>query len=80
MADNAGQLSFHYATLYGIHASLDVVVALLAAYPEAALVRTINGDLPDLSRYPPHDIRAALAAASAARRAPALLAWHRLRA
>ena len=43
-------------------------------------MRTNDGALPNLSRYPAHNIRAALAAASSARRAPALLAWHRLRA
>ena len=78
-----GCLPLHDATLEeleGYPAPLEVVVALLAAYPEAALVRTNNGRLPNLSRYSAPDIRAALAAASSARRAPALLAWHRLRA
>ena len=81
VANNNGWLPLHWATLHHPPASLDVVVALLAAYPEAALVRTNTGRLPDLSRrYPAHDIRAALAAASSARRAPALHAWHKLRA
>ena len=77
-----GNLPLNYATLTSPPASLEIVVALLAAYPEAALVRTNYGDRPDLSlsRYPAHRIRAALAAASSARRTPALLAWHRLRA
>ena len=44
------------------------------------LSRNNDGHLPNLSRYPAPDIRAALAAASSARRAPALLAWHCLRA
>ena len=80
VATTYGDLPLHDATITPTTASLEVVVALLAAYPEAALVRENDGRLPDLSRYPPHAIRAALAAASAARRAPALLAWHRLRA
>ena len=80
VADTYGYLPLHFTALYGVHASLEVVVALLAAYPEAALVRANDGTLPNLSHYPPHDIRAALAAASSARRAPALLSWHRLRA
>ena len=79
MASNYGYLPLHCATLYGVHAPLNVVVALLAVYPEAALVRNNNDDLPDLLSYPAHSIRAALAAASSARRAPALLAWARLR-
>ena len=79
MADEDGDLPLHRATLYSTPASLDVVAALLAVYPEAALVRNNDGRLPDLSRYPAHSIRAALAAASAARRAPALFAYVRLR-
>ena len=46
-------LPLRHATVYGTTATLDVVVALLAVYPEAALVRNNagTGSLPNLSPY-----------------------------
>ena len=79
MASNGGRLPLHSATLSDTPASVDVVAALLAAFPEGAAVRTnaaAGSRLPDLSAYPPPAILAALKAAAAARRWRAPIAWH----
>ena len=76
---DGGYLSLHDATLSFTPASVGVVAALLAAFPEGAAVRTnasYGSHLPALSAYPPPAILGALKAAAAARRWRAPIAWH----
>ena len=76
-ASTGSYLPLHGATLSS--ASVGVVAALLAAFPEGAAVRTnayYSSRLPDLSAYPPPAILAVLKAAAAARRWRAPIAWH----
>ena len=71
-----GMLPLHWATQsYTTPPSVEVVAALLAAHPEAALVHTNGGRLPNLARYPAAAIAAGLRVQAADRRRLAMLAW-----
>ena len=73
--------------LYETPASIKLVAALLAAYPEAAAIEQVStyrlpdlsGRLPDFSAYPAADIFAELKNAAVERRSHAMLAWWRMR-